>query len=586
MARATLHRTTAAAETVPVDLTRPSTGAEEHPSLAPRRADAPTKSVASSPATSSAPRRADAPTTSVASSPATSTAIPRADAPTTSVASSPANATPRAEAPTTSVASPTTSSPPRRADGTPPRTPPSTAHAKTLVAVTACPTGIAHTFMAAEALTRAARAKGYSIRVETQGSVGAKNTLTSEEIAQADAVIIGADTHVSTERFAGKRLLQTSVGEALKQADRVVEQALALPAPPGATPAIPIPGAPARAEPTGVYKHLLTGVSFMLPFVVAGGLLLALSFVFGIDAYKQPGSLPAALKGIGDAAFALMVPALAGYIAYSIADRPGLAPGFIGGMLANQLNAGFLGGIAAGLLAGIVARTLRDRIRLPANLEGLKPVLVLPLLSALIVGLLMTYVIGAPVAALMGALTRFLHGLSGTNAVLLGLLLGAMMAVDTGGPINKAAYAFGVGLLGSNTFTPMAAVMVAGMTPPLGLSLATRVAKQRFTLQEREAGNAAAVLGLAFITEGAIPYAARDPLRVIPAMVFGSAIAGAVSMGFGCTLRAPHGGVFVLAIPNAVQPLGPYVLALVAGTLATTLALVVLKRPLPDTPGP
>ncbi|NOK23502.1 PTS fructose-like transporter subunit IIB [Corallococcus carmarthensis] len=469
---------------------------------------------------------------------------------------------------------------PRRADATAPtRTPPSSTPTGTLVAVTACPTGIAHTFMAAEALTRAARARGYAIRVETQGSVGAKNTLTSEEIAQADAVIIGADTHVSTERFAGKRLLQTSVGEALKQADRVVEQALALPAPASPSPAAPV--TPTRAEPAGVYKHLLTGVSFMLPFVVAGGLLLALSFVFGIDAYKEPGTLPAALKGIGDAAFALMVPALAGYLAYSIADRPGLAPGFIGGMLANQLNAGFLGGIAAGFLAGYVTRTLRDRIRLPANLEGLKPVLVLPLLSALIVGLLMTYVIGAPVAGLMGALTRFLHGLSGTNAVFLGLLLGAMMAVDTGGPINKAAYAFGVGLLGSNTFTPMAAVMVAGMTPPLGIALATVVSKRRFTLQEREAGKAAAVLGLAFITEGAIPYAARDPLRVIPAMAFGSAIAGAVSMGFGCTLRAPHGGVFVLAIPNAVQPLGPYVLALVAGTLATTLALVVLKRPLP-----
>ncbi|MCY1046717.1 PTS fructose-like transporter subunit IIB [Corallococcus sp. bb12-1] len=478
----------------------------------------------------------------------------------------------------------------RRVDpaGAPTRTPPSTPLAGTLVAVTACPTGIAHTFMAAEALTRAARAKGYAIRVETQGSVGAKNTLTPEEIAQADAVIIGADTHVSTERFVGKRLLQTSVGEALKQADRVVEQALALPEPMSATRPVAAPplGAPVKAEPAGAYKHLLTGVSFMLPFVVAGGLLLALSFVFGIDAYKQPGTLPAALKGIGDAAFALMVPALAGYLAYSIADRPGLAPGFIGGMLANQLNAGFLGGIAAGFLAGYVARTLKDRIRLPANLEGLKPVLVIPLLSALIVGLLMTYVIGAPVAALMGALTRFLTGMSGTNAVLLGLLLGAMVAFDTGGPVNKAAYAFAVGLLGSSTFTPMAAVMVAGMTPPLGLALATVVAKSRFTSQEREAGKAAAVLGLAFITEGAIPYAARDPLRVIPAIVFGSAIAGAVSMGFGCALRAPHGGIFVLAIPNAVQPLGYYVLALVAGTLATTLALIVLKRPLTDTPTP
>ncbi|MFP2930770.1 fructose-specific PTS transporter subunit EIIC, partial [Pyxidicoccus sp. 3LG] len=457
-----------------------------------------------------------------------------------------------------------------------------------LVAITACPTGIAHTFMAAEALTRAARAKGYDIKVETQGSVGAKNPLTAEEIAAADAVIIGADTHVSTERFIGKRLLKTSVGEALKQADSVITRALALPpataSAGAAVDAVVEAGARPKAEPSGPYKHLLTGVSFMLPFVVAGGLVIALSFIFGIEAFKEEGTLPAALMRIGQAAFALMVPALAGYIAYSIADRPGLAPGFIGGMLAGQLGAGFLGGIAAGFLAGYVARWLRDHIRLPANLEGLKPVLILPLLSSLVVGLLMVYVIGAPVAAVMSGLTGFLTGLSGTNAILLGLLLGAMVAVDTGGPVNKAAYAFAVGLLGSSTYTPMAAVMAAGMTPPLGLALATVVAKSRFTLQEREAGKAAAVLGLAFITEGAIPFAAKDPLRVIPAIVFGSAVTGALSMWFGCALRAPHGGVFVLAIPNAVQPVGLYLLSILAGTLATTLALVVLKRPLPEEP--
>jgi PTS system fructose-specific IIC component len=455
-----------------------------------------------------------------------------------------------------------------------------------LVAITACPTGIAHTFMAAEALTRAARARGYEIRVETQGSVGAKNLLTPEEIAAADAVIIGADTHVSTERFAGKRLLQTSVGEALKQADSVIARALSMPLPAvGAVPAagpVPDAGARAKGEPTGPYKHLLTGVSFMLPFVVAGGLCMALSFIFGIDAFKQPGTVPAALMQLGQGAFALMVPALAGYIAYSIADRPGLAPGFIGGMLAHGLGAGFLGGIVAGFLAGYAARWFRDHIRLPANLEGLKPVLILPLLSSLVVGLLMIYVIGTPVAAIMRGLTNVLSGMTGTNAILLGLLLGAMMAVDTGGPINKAAYAFAVGLLGSNTFTPMAAVMAAGMTPPLGIALATVVARNRFTFQEREAGKAAAVLGLAFISEGAIPFAAKDPLRVIPSIVFGSAVTGALSMWFGCGLRAPHGGVFVLAIPNAVQPLGLYLVALLAGTLATALALVVLKRPLPD----
>ncbi|WP_431862565.1 PTS fructose-like transporter subunit IIB [Azospirillum sp.] len=464
-----------------------------------------------------------------------------------------------------------------------PTPPPAAEGGKLLVAITACPTGIAHTFMAAEALKQAAQARGYRIKVETQGSVGAKNALTAEEIAEADAVIIGADTHVTTERFSGKRVLKTSVGDALKHADRVVSDALALPAPTGAagyTDTVAEAKAQQKEAQSGPYKHLLTGVSFMLPFVVAGGLIIALSFVFGIEAFKDKGTLPAALMQIGgEAAFALMVPVLAGYIAYSIADRPGLAPGFIGGMLASKIGAGFLGGIVAGFLAGYVARWLRDTIRLPTNLEGLKPVLVIPLLATLAVGLMMIYVIGTPVAAIMNGLTAFLQGMTGANAVALGLLLGGMMALDMGGPVNKAAYTFAVGLLASNTFTPMAAVMAAGMTPPLGLALATMVAKNRFTVQEQEAGKAAGVLGLAFITEGAIPFAAKDPLRVIPACMAGSATAGALSMWFGCGLRAPHGGVFVLAIPNAVTPLGSYVLAIVAGTVVTTLALVVLKRP-------
>jgi PTS system fructose-specific IIC component len=462
----------------------------------------------------------------------------------------------------------------------PPPAPPS-GGSGLLVAITACPTGIAHTFMAAEALKQAAQAKGYRIKVETQGSVGAKNALTPEEIAEADAVIIGADTHVTTERFAGKRVLKTSVGDALKHADRVVTDALALPAAaPGAAQTIAQAKAQQKQEQSGPYKHLLTGVSFMLPFVVAGGLIIALSFVFGIEAFKEKGTLPAVLMQIGgEAAFGLMVPVLAGYIAYSIADRPGLAPGFIGGMLAAKIGAGFLGGIVAGFLAGYVARWLRDNIKLPVNLEGLKPVLVIPLLATLAVGLMMIYVIGTPVAAIMAGLTGFLQGMTGANAVALGLLLGGMMALDMGGPVNKAAYTFAVGLLASNTFTPMAAVMAAGMTPPLGLALATMLAKNRFTMQEQEAGKAAGVLGLAFITEGAIPFAAKDPLRVIPACIAGSATAGALSMWFGCALRAPHGGVFVLAIPNAVAPLGPYVLAILAGTAVTTLALIALKRP-------
>ena len=459
-----------------------------------------------------------------------------------------------------------------------------------LVAVTACPTGIAHTFMVAEALTRAAKARGFDIRVETQGSVGAKNTLDPADIARAAAVIIGADTHVDTARFAGKRLLQTGVGDALKHPDRVLDEAMALPPPAaGAAPAAPVDYAAdvARAKAkqkegqAGPYKHLLTGVSFMLPLVVAGGLIIALSFVFGIEAFKQPGTFPAALMQIGgESAFALMVPVLAGYIAFSIADRPGLAPGLIGGMLAAKVGAGFLGGIAAGFLAGYAALWLRENIKLPANLEGLKPVLIIPLLATLAVGLLMIYVVGGPVAAVMAALTDFLKSMGTTNAVALGALLGAMMAFDMGGPVNKAAYTFGVGLLASDAHTPMAAIMAAGMTPPLGLALATVLVRNRFTEAEREAGKAAAVLGLAFITEGAIPFAAKDPLRVIPAMMVGSAVAGALSMWFGCVLHAPHGGVFVLAIPNAVAPLLPYMAAILAGTLVTTLGLAVLKKPL------
>jgi fructose PTS system EIIBC or EIIC component len=458
---------------------------------------------------------------------------------------------------------------------------------KRIVAITACPTGIAHTFMAAKALTTAATSGGHSIKVETQGSVGAKNQLTDEEIESADVVIIAADTHVDLARFAGKPLYQTSVGAAVKQAPSVLDSALSQPAAPAAGPA-GTRAAPATApkkggERAGPYKHLLTGVSYMLPIVVAGGLTIALSFVFGIEAFKQEGTLAAALMSIGGgAAFAIMVPVLSGFIAYSIADRPGLAPGLIGGMLAVNLQAGFLGGIASGFLAGYVAKWMRDYIKLPANFEGLKPVLVIPLLSTLVVGLLMVYVIGEPVRVVMVELTRFLQGMGTTNALLLGLLLGGMMAVDMGGPINKAAYTFAVGLLTSDTFTPMAAAMAAGMTPPLGISLATLLGPSRFAREEREAGKAAGVLGLSFITEGAIPFAAKDPLRVIPAMVAGSAVAGAISMYFGCGLRAPHGGVFVLAIPNAVSNLGWYAVAIVAGAVVTAAALLIVKRPLEE----
>ena len=313
--------------------------------------------------------------------------------------------------------------------------------------------------------------------------------------------------------------------------------------------------------------------------------MIALSFVFGIEAFKQEGTLAAALMTIGGgAAFKLMVPVLAGFMAYSIADRPGLTPGLIGGLLAVNLGAGFLGGILAGFLAGYVALWLRDNIKLPKSLEGLMPVLVLPLLSTAIVGLLMVYVIGEPVRYINESLTAMLQGMGQTNAVILGLVLGAMMAFDMGGPVNKAAYAFSVGLLTSDTFGPMAATMAAGMTPPLGLAVATFIAKNRFTEEEREAGKAAFVLGLSFITEGAIPYAARDPLRVIPSIMVGSALTGALSMYFGCGLRAPHGGAFVLAIPHAVSNLSMYILSILIGTAVTTALLVILKRPVNEVP--
>jgi fructose PTS system EIIBC or EIIC component len=462
---------------------------------------------------------------------------------------------------------------------------------KRLIGVTACPTGIAHTFMAAESLRKTAEAMGHQMRVETQGSVGAQDTLTDEEIAAADAVIIGADTHVDLSRFAGKTVIEASVTEALKQPSALIEKALSeqAQAPTGKggeayLQQVKQAKAERSAQRSGPYKHLLTGVSYMLPVVVAGGLLIALSFVFGIHAFETKGTLAAALMDIGGGtAFKLMVPVLSGFIAFSIADRPGLAPGLVGGMLATNLGAGFIGGIISGFLAGYIALWLRDNIRLPQNLEGLKPMLIIPLLSTLAVGLLMVYVIGGPVRAILDALTAFLNGMGTTNAILLGVLLGGMMAVDMGGPVNKAAYTFAVGLLGSQVYTPMAAVMAAGMTPPLGLALATLVARNRFTAAEHDAGKAAIVLGLSFITEGAIPFAAKDPLRVIPSCIVGSAFTGALSMLFHCQLRAPHGGVFVLAIPHAVSHLLLYGVAIVAGTIVTAAAVILVKKPIVET---
>ncbi|MGR5301515.1 PTS fructose transporter subunit IIBC [Vibrio alfacsensis] len=448
---------------------------------------------------------------------------------------------------------------------------------KKIVAITACPTGVAHTFMAAEALEEEGKRRGHQIKVETRGSVGAKNQLTDQEIADADLVIIAADIEVPLDRFNGKKMYRTKTGPALKKTaeemDKAFEQATVYQHS-GASNA-----SSATDEKKGAYKHLMTGVSHMLPVVVAGGLIIALSFVFGIEAFKEQGTLAAALMKIGgDSAFALMIPVLAGYIAFSIADRPGLAPGLVGGMLASSTGAGFLGGIAAGFIAGYAAKFLADKVTLPQSMEALKPILIIPFVATLFTGLVMIYIVGGPVSGIMNALTDFLNNMGSDSAVLLGIILGAMMCFDLGGPVNKAAYAFGVGLLASHTYAPMAAIMAAGMVPALGMGLATFIAQNKFEQTEREAGKASFVLGLCFISEGAIPFAAKDPMRVIPACMAGGALTGALSMLFGAKLMAPHGGLFVLLIPNAISPVLMYLAAIAAGTAVTGFTYAFLKN--------
>jgi fructose PTS system EIIBC or EIIC component len=474
---------------------------------------------------------------------------------------------------------------------------------KRFVAITSCPTGIAHTFMAAEGLKRAAEALGHEIKVETQGSVGAQDVLTAADVAAADAVVVAADTKVDLSRFAGKPIYETSTNDALKNGEGVLARALAVaaeaPAGVGAAPAAAPAGAGAglvtggpggggdggpggwRAALGGVYQHLMTGVSYMLPFVVAGGLLIAISYAFDIDA-NDPAltdTFAGRLNQIGSAAFTLFLPVFAGFIAFSIADRPGLTPGFVGGYLAVQVNAGFLGALLAGFIAGYLALWLARTIKLPQTMAGLKPVLILPLLSTLGVGLIIFYVIGEPLAWLQEQLTDWLEGLQGSNAVILGMILGAMMASDMGGPLNKVAYTFAVGLIDSGVTAPMAAVMAAGMTPPIGLAIGTILFPGRWTRDEHEAGKPAFVLGLSFITEGAIPFAARDPVRVIPALVVGSATAGAISLGIGASTTVPHGGIFDLFVPGAVEKPLAWLTAIVVGSLVTTAALFMIKRP-------
>ncbi|MFC0309351.1 PTS fructose transporter subunit IIBC [Gallibacterium trehalosifermentans] len=449
-----------------------------------------------------------------------------------------------------------------------------------IVAITACPTGVAHTFMAAEAISTYCQQKGWNVKVETRGQVGASNLISAEDVAAADLAFIATDIDVDLSKFDGKLMYHTSTGLALKKTaqefDKAFKEAKTYHYKKEAV--AEKADNKEKGEKKGIYSHLMTGVSHMLPMVVAGGLIIALSFVFGIEAFKQEGTLASALMKIGGgSAFALMIPILSGYIAYSIADRPGLTPGLVGGMLASSLGAGFIGGIISGFLAGYIAKAINEHVKLPQTMNALKPILIIPFLSTLAVGLIMIYIVGGPVAWVMNGMTEFLKGMQSGSAILLGILLGAMMCFDMGGPVNKAAYTFGVGLLASSSYLPMAAVMAAGMVPALGMGIATFIARKKFTANELEGGKASFVLGLCFISEGAIPFAARDPMRVIPSCMLGGAITGALSMLFGVQLMAPHGGIFVLAIPGAIQPVLLYLVAIAAGSLVTGVLYAAIK---------
>lgn len=452
---------------------------------------------------------------------------------------------------------------------------------KKIVAVTACPTGIAHTYMAADALKAKANEMNVDIKVETNGSSGVKNELTAKDIEEAVAVIVAADKQVEMERFRGKHVIQVPVAHAIRKPEQLIEQALKQDAPiyQGSGTKIETPQAKGR---TGFYKHLMNGVSNMLPFVVGGGILIAISFIFGIKAFdpKDPSFHPIAkaLMDIGGgSAFALMVPVLAGFIAMSIADRPGFAPGMVGGFMAANGGAGFLGGLIAGFLAGYLVVGLKKAFSgLPQSLEGIKPVLIYPLFGVLLTGLVMMYVVIDPVKALNDGMKQWLSNMGTGNLVVLGLILGGMMAVDMGGPINKAAFTFGLAMIDAGNYAPHAAIMAGGMVPPLGLALATTFFKNKFTKAEREAGKTCYIMGASFITEGAIPFAAADPVRVIPSIIVGSAIAGALTMLFGIGLPAPHGGIFVIPIVKGNPWL--YVLAILIGSVVTALMVGLWKK--------
>jgi fructose PTS system EIIBC or EIIC component len=453
----------------------------------------------------------------------------------------------------------------------------------TIVAVTGCPTGIAHTYMAADSLKAKAAEMGVDIKVETNGSGGAKNVLTKEEIENAVAVVIAADINVEMERFKGKYVIQAAVADGIRRPQQLIEQALKQDAPVFKGSTKDNDQGQAKSGRTGFYKHLMNGVSNMLPFVVGGGILIAICFMFGYNSFKPDdptyNKFSEALMTIGGGnAFGLIVPVLAGFIALSIADRPAFAPGMVGGMLAASGGAGFLGGIIAGFLAGYTVVLLKRVFNgLPRSLEGIKSILLYPLFGIAITGFVMLFAVNKPVALLNKEITHLLTGLGTGNAVLLGIVLGLMMAFDMGGPVNKAAYVFGTGLLASGVYEPMAAIMAAGMVPPLGIAIATTIFKKKFTKDEQDAGKACYVMGLSFITEGAIPFAAADPLRVIPSIMVGSAISGAMSMAFGIGLRAPHGGIFV--VPLVEHGVFQYALSILMGAIVSALLIGFLKKP-------
>ena len=462
-----------------------------------------------------------------------------------------------------------------------------------IVAVTACPTGIAHTYMAAEAIEKKTKELGYQVKVETRGSAGAKNVLTDDEIAKATGVIVACDTNVPTDRFDGKKVIECQVSDGINKTEELVKRIAA-----GDAPVFKASGKKEAShssiggkESIGhqIYKHLMNGVSHMLPFVVGGGILIAIAFLidgFSVDLNSLPadqranfGTITqgaALFKGIGGTAFGFMLPILAGFIAMSIADRPGLAVGFVGGSIAANGTSGFLGALVAGFVAGYIVNLLKKIFsKLPESLDGVKPVLLYPLLGIFLIGVIMQFVVEPPIGALNTAINNGLNGLNGASAVVLGVLLGGMMAIDMGGPVNKAAYVFGTASIAAGNYNIMAAVMIGGMVPPCAIALATLLFKDKFTKEEREAGPTNFIMGLAFITEGAIPFAASDPLHVLPACIIGSGLAGALSMVFNCTLMAPHGGIFVFPVVGGSWM---YLLALVIGTVISTVLLGVLKK--------